>query len=190
VLYGVRGAVWRVYAFLVVAFGDRQAAVLLQIVIRMTCELYKNIDIVAAHKLLNDLFLDELVTGGKRREQVHGGQKRLSSVTKLCPRLWRGGAYSSRQCRRVVKLIGRNWSCLVELCRVLAGAGRRTRVLRQDVMVVRVDTVIVDKVSSSNARQNTRTSFNEENEQGLGEIKVSPTHYFLLFHPYFLELIY
>ena len=63
--HGDRGADWKVYGFLVVAFGDRQAAVLLQIVIRMTCEMYKNVDLIAAQKIQDDLFVDDLVTGGE-----------------------------------------------------------------------------------------------------------------------------
>ena len=67
--HGVQGAEWKVYGFLVVAFGDRQAAVLLHIAIRMTCEMYQHIDILAAHKMQNDLFVDDLATGGDT-EQV------------------------------------------------------------------------------------------------------------------------
>ena len=63
--HGDRGADWKVYGFLVVAFGDRQAAVLLQIVIRLTCEMYKNVDLIAAQKIQDDLFVDDLVTGGE-----------------------------------------------------------------------------------------------------------------------------
>ena len=37
------GEDWKVYGFLV-----RQAAVLLHIVIRLTCEMYKNVDLIAA----------------------------------------------------------------------------------------------------------------------------------------------
>ena len=66
--HGKKGAVWRVYAFLVVAFGDRIAAVLLQIAIRLISELYKTIDLVAAHKLLYDMFVDDLITGGELKE--------------------------------------------------------------------------------------------------------------------------
>jgi hypothetical protein len=50
--HGKQGSVWRVYAFLVVAFGDRIIAVLLQIAIRITIKMYKTVDLVASHKLL------------------------------------------------------------------------------------------------------------------------------------------
>ena len=66
--HGRQGTVWRVYAFLVVAFGDRIAAVLLQIAIRITNEMYKTVDLVASHKLLYDMFVDDLISGGELLE--------------------------------------------------------------------------------------------------------------------------
>ena len=65
---GKKGAVWKVYSFMVVAFGDRIAAVLLQIAIRITSEVYKDIDLVASHKLLSDMFVDDLTSGGELNE--------------------------------------------------------------------------------------------------------------------------
>ena len=59
---------WNVYGFQVVAFGDHQPAVLLQVVIRMACEMYKGIDIIAAEKNQNDLFVYDLVIGGELKE--------------------------------------------------------------------------------------------------------------------------
>ena len=49
--HGDRWGEWKVYGLQVVAFGDRQAAVLLQIVIRLTCEMYKDIDLIATQKI-------------------------------------------------------------------------------------------------------------------------------------------
>ena len=66
--HGKKGAVWRVYAFIVVAFGDRIVAVLLQIAIRITSEVYKDVDLVASNKLLSDMFVDDLTSGGELRE--------------------------------------------------------------------------------------------------------------------------
>ena len=43
---------WNVYSFQITVFGDRQAAVLLHVVIRIR----------AAEKIQNDLFADDLVT--------------------------------------------------------------------------------------------------------------------------------
>merc|ERR1712215_174512 len=66
--HGKKDAEWRVYAFVVVAFGDKIATVLFQIAIRLTSELYKEIDLVASHKLLNDMFVDDLVSAGELAE--------------------------------------------------------------------------------------------------------------------------
>ena len=59
---------WNIYGFQVVVFGNCQAAVLLQVLIRMNCEIYKSIDIRADEKIQNNLFVDDLVTGGELEE--------------------------------------------------------------------------------------------------------------------------
>ena len=61
---------WNISKLQITVFGDRQAAVLLQVVIRMTCGIYKSIDIRAAEKIQNDLFVDDLVTRGEL-DEVH-----------------------------------------------------------------------------------------------------------------------
>ena len=58
---------WNIHGFQVVVFGDCQAAVQMQVVIRMNCEIYKSIDIRADEKIQNSV--DDLVTGGEL-EQV------------------------------------------------------------------------------------------------------------------------
>ena len=59
---------WRVYGLLVVAFGDRPAAALLEIVIKITVQMYGNIDPMAARRIENDMFVDDVVTGGELEE--------------------------------------------------------------------------------------------------------------------------
>ena len=59
---------WKVYAFLVVTFGDRPAGTILQIAIRIVCHAHFKIDPYAANKLLNDLFVDDLSSGGEQEE--------------------------------------------------------------------------------------------------------------------------
>ena len=68
--YGKLGTRWRVFAFLVVAFGDRPAAALLEIVIRITCQLYQSVDPLAAFRLENDMFVDDLSSGGELEEVI------------------------------------------------------------------------------------------------------------------------
>ena len=62
-------------AFVVVAFGDKIAAVLIQINIRLMVEMYESIEPVASQKMMNDMFVDDLVMGGEMPE-VHGEQGR------------------------------------------------------------------------------------------------------------------
>ena len=59
---------WKVYAFLVVTFGDRPAGTILQIAIKIVCQAHFKIDPYAANKLLNDLFVDDLSSGGEQEE--------------------------------------------------------------------------------------------------------------------------
>ena len=51
-----------------VAFGDRITAVLLQIAIKMTVEMYKSIDLQAGERLLNNMSVDDLTSGGEMEE--------------------------------------------------------------------------------------------------------------------------
>ena len=62
------GKKWKVYGFLSVTFGDRPAAALLEIVIRMTAQVHKAIDPRAAMKLERDMYVDDLASGGDSRE--------------------------------------------------------------------------------------------------------------------------
>ena len=55
---------WKVYAYVVVSFGDRPAAVLLEICIKKTIELFGHLDPEAAVKILLDRFVDDLASGG------------------------------------------------------------------------------------------------------------------------------
>ena len=60
--------IWKVYGFLVVAFGDRPAACLLDIVIKISCQLFQSVDPMAALRLTNDMFVDDLASGGENHE--------------------------------------------------------------------------------------------------------------------------
>ena len=59
---------WKIYAYVVVSFGDRPAAVLLEICIRKTVDLFGTIDPEAALKILKDRFVDDLASGGNRSQ--------------------------------------------------------------------------------------------------------------------------
>ena len=66
--FGRKGEPWRIFGFVVVTFGDRQAAVILEIVIRRTCAMFGTIDLDAANKLHNDRMADDITTGGEAEE--------------------------------------------------------------------------------------------------------------------------
>ena len=73
---------------------------------------------VASHKLLNDMFVDDLVSGGELTEVLRfmgkkdkSTGKRNGTMTQIMERV----DSISRQCRKVETLITSSWNCLVEL---------------------------------------------------------------------------
>ena len=66
--YGKTDAVWRVFVFLTVGMGDRPAACLMEIAVKMTVQIFGSIDLVAAHRLNKDRFVDDIATGGTKAE--------------------------------------------------------------------------------------------------------------------------
>ena len=66
--YGDRDADWKIFGYLCVSFGDTPAAALLEVCFRRVIEMYKHIDPLAAHRLLNDRFVDDITTGGSEEE--------------------------------------------------------------------------------------------------------------------------
>ena len=66
--FGRRKDRWRVFAFVVVTFGDRPAGVFLEIAIRITCQVHQAVDPQAALRLETDMFVDDLVSGGEEAE--------------------------------------------------------------------------------------------------------------------------
>ena len=78
---------------------DKIDVVLIQITIRLIVEIYESIDRVASHKMLNDMFLDDLVMEGEMQELLRclgNGTRPLGSVTAPWPRSWRREAYVSK----------------------------------------------------------------------------------------------
>ena len=62
--YGDHSQLWRIFAFCTVSFGDRPAAVLLEIAIKKTSEMFWTIDPEAAHKIMTDRYVDDIASGG------------------------------------------------------------------------------------------------------------------------------
>ena len=65
---GKVGQPWRIYAFQVVSMGDTPAATFMELTKRATAEMAKEIDRVAAKKIQEDTFSDDLTTGGTEAE--------------------------------------------------------------------------------------------------------------------------
>ena len=68
--YGESGTDWRIFGFLTVGMGDRPAACLMEISVKMTVLIFGHIDLVAAYRLNRDRFVDDIATGGTEAEVV------------------------------------------------------------------------------------------------------------------------
>ena len=79
---GDKNKPWRTYGFRTVSFGDRPAAAFLEIAIRRTVEMNKAIDPVAASRLRDDRYVDDISTGGTADEVARF--KGNESVTLQC----------------------------------------------------------------------------------------------------------
>ena len=66
--FGDQRKKWQVFGFCTVSFGDRPAASFLEIAIRRTAEMNKEIDPVAAVRIRNDRYVNDLSTGGTPAE--------------------------------------------------------------------------------------------------------------------------
>ena len=66
--YGKTGTKWRIFVFLTLSMGDRPAACLMEIAVRMTVLIFGHIDLVAAYRLNRDRFVDDIATGGTAAE--------------------------------------------------------------------------------------------------------------------------
>ena len=62
--YGNADRKWSIFGFNTVSFGDRPAASLLEIAIRRTAEMNASIDPLAAIRIKEDRYVDDLSTGG------------------------------------------------------------------------------------------------------------------------------
>ena len=61
-------AQWNIYGYVVVTFGDIPAAAFLEICIRMTITMFGSIDTMAAHRLFQDHYVDDVTSGGSELE--------------------------------------------------------------------------------------------------------------------------
>ena len=79
----MKGARWRIFGYLVVSFGDTTAAAVLEVCFRMVISMYGYIDLLTAHRLLHDHFVDDITSGGTV-EQVKLFKGDEDQVTLAC----------------------------------------------------------------------------------------------------------
>ena len=66
--YGRKNEEWKTFAFVAVSMGDRPAATLLDICVKLCLTMFRDIDPVAADRVKQDNFADDVVTGGNEEE--------------------------------------------------------------------------------------------------------------------------
>ena len=66
--YGDASKKLRVFGFKTASMGDRPAACLLEIVAKLTVELFGHLDPVAGERILRDRYVDDVSTGGSNEE--------------------------------------------------------------------------------------------------------------------------
>ena len=68
--YGQRNSKWRIFGYMCCSFGDTPSAALLEICLRRTIQMFREVDLVAARRLLNDMFVDDVTSGGTEVEVI------------------------------------------------------------------------------------------------------------------------
>ena len=66
--YGVKEDAWKIFGYLVVSFGDVPAATLLNVCLQKTICMHATIDLLAARRLENDIYVDDIQSGGENDE--------------------------------------------------------------------------------------------------------------------------
>ena len=91
-----RGSRLQIYAIMVVSFGDRPAAVILEIAIRITIQMFGDVDKMAAYRLEFDRFVDDLTSGGDEEEVarfVGQENKETNQCSGTMPQILGGGGF-------------------------------------------------------------------------------------------------
>ena len=124
--WGRKGDRWTVFAYLVVAMGDRPAACILEIAIRKTLDEYAHVDLVAANRLKEEIFVDDIPMGGEDEEiERFRGEEDPATLqcTGTIPTMLKGGGFKLKAIRcsgdeddKVLEklggsVLGCRWSC-------------------------------------------------------------------------------
>ena len=62
--YGDPSQPWRIFGFCVVSFGDRPAAVILEVAVKKIADIHRSVDPEAAHRIKADRYVDDIASGG------------------------------------------------------------------------------------------------------------------------------
>ena len=63
-----------------VVFGDKPAACITAVAIQQTAETYKHIDNVAAQKIIDDTYVDDITTGADTREKIESLKVNITTI--------------------------------------------------------------------------------------------------------------
>ena len=111
----VRRILWRdmnkkvppkIYGFERVTFGDRPAAAIAAIAISETAKLYSHIDPVAAKKIEEDIYVDDLATGAETKAEIEALKKSIITILGKANFKVKGCVASGDSDAAILKLLG------------------------------------------------------------------------------------
>ena len=73
-------AEFKCYGIETVNFGDRPAAAIVTIAVRRTAEIYKDVNPTAARAIIDDIYMDDIVTGADNKEKAESLKEGISKI--------------------------------------------------------------------------------------------------------------
>ena len=73
-------AEFKCYGIETVNFGDRPAAAIVTIAVRRTAEIYKDVNPTAARAIIDDIYMDDIVTGADNKEKTDSLKEGISKI--------------------------------------------------------------------------------------------------------------
>ena len=92
--YGNSTKPWKTYVFCVVSFGDKPAAAILEVAIRMIAEIYSFLDPVAAIRIIFDRYVDDLASGGDSLQVARFAGDEDSGITGTMSKILKQGSFN------------------------------------------------------------------------------------------------
>ena len=96
----------KTYGTETVAFGDRPAAAITTVALKETAELYKYIDNSAAEKIKEDMYVDDIATGGLTKEEVEILKRNIIAILAKGGFRIKGFVMSGDSCEVSLSLLG------------------------------------------------------------------------------------